>query len=430
MENLLQDIRYGVRMLTTRPAFTFVAAISLALGIGANTTIFTIVNGLLLTPIPVHDPSTLAMVFTTDSVTGTIGGLGNYLPMSFPNYQDIRDQNDVFERITAVSFGGGIVSGEDEPTTLPGFLVTHEYFDVLGIEPALGRFFRPDEDENPGTHYVVVISHGLWERRYGADAGVLGRDLNINGVPFTIVGVAPEGFAGTLQGFQPDLIWTPFMTYPTLLPVNFRDWPENRRALLVTSVIGRLKPGVSHETANTAVQTIAQRLEEAYPDVNSNRGAEVTEFTQLFNPTAQGLASTMGGVLMGIVGLVLLIACANVANLLLARAATREKEIGVRLALGAGRHRADALHMRLAECRGHLLLVVVALLNRSDRAVEGLGQPGIVRISAGDLRLVPLRRLAPRHVLDRWPYLVQGLEADSEQSEQGGCILTPPTFQG
>ncbi len=339
MENLLQDIRYGVRMLTTRPAFTFVAALSLALGIGANTTIFTIVNGLLLTPIPVHDPSTLGMVFMTDSVTGSIGGFGGYLPMSFPNYEDIRDQNDVFERMTAVSFGGGIVSGEDEPMQLPGFMVTHEYFDVLGIEPELGRFFRPDEDENPGTHYVVVISHGLWERRYGSDAGILQRDMNINGVPFTIVGVAPEGFAGTLQGFQPDLIWTPFMTYPTLLPVNFRDWPENRRAGLMTSVIGRLKPGVSHQAADAAIQTIARRLEEEYPDVNSNRGAQVTEFTQLFNPTAQGAASTMGGVLMGIVGLVLLIACANVANLLLARAATREKEIGVRLALGAGRHR-------------------------------------------------------------------------------------------
>jgi len=339
MENLLQDIRYGVRMLTKRPAFTFVAAMSLALGIGANTTIFTVINGLLLTPIPVHDASTLGMVFMTDSVTGTVAGFGGYLPMSFPNYEDIRDQNDVFEQMTAVSFGGGILTGEDEPMQLPGFLVTHEYFDVLGIEPALGRFFRPDEDENPGTHYVVVISYGLWQRQYGGDERMVERKININGVPFTVVGVAPEGFTGTLQGFQADLIWTPFMTYPTMLPVNFRDWPENRRAGLMTSVIGRLKPGVSHQTANTAVQTIAQRLEEEYPEVNSNRGADVTEFTQLFNPTAQGAASTMGGVLMGIVGLVLLIACANVANLLLARAATREKEISVRLALGAGRHR-------------------------------------------------------------------------------------------
>jgi len=339
MENLLQDIRYGVRMLTKRPAFTFVAALSLALGIGANTTIFSVINGLLLTPIPVEDPSRLGMVFMTDSVTGDIGGFGGYLPMSYPNYEDIRDQNDVFEQLTAVSFGGGIMTGDDEPQQLAGFLVTHEYFDVLGIEPALGRFFRADENENPGTHNVVVISYGLWERQFGADEGMVGRDIDINGVPFTVVGVAPEGFSGTLQGFQPDLIWTPFMTYPSILPVNFQDWPDNRRAGLMTSVIGRLKPGVSHEVADAAVQTIAQRLEEEYPEVNSNRGAEVTEFTALFNPTLQTGASMTGWVLMGVVGLVLLIACANVANLLLARAATREKEISVRLALGAGRHR-------------------------------------------------------------------------------------------
>ncbi len=339
MENFFQDIRYGVRMLTKRPAFTAVAALSLALGIGANTTIFTIINGLLLTPIPVEDPSTLGMVFMTDSVTGSVGGFGGFLPMSFLNYEDIRDQNDVFDEMTAVSFGGGILTGQDDPTQLPGFLVTHEYFDVLGIEPALGRFFRPEEDENPGTHLVVVLSHGLWERQFGADPGVLDRKVTINGAPFTVVGVAPEGFSGTVQGLQPDLIWTPFMSYPQILPVNFQDWPDNRRAGLMTSIIGRLKPGVSHDAANTAVQTIAQRLEEEYPEVNSNRSAEVTEFTQLFNPTAQGTATTMGWVLMGVVGLVLLIACANVANLLLARAATREKEIGVRLALGAGRHR-------------------------------------------------------------------------------------------
>ena len=339
MESLLQDIRYGVRMLTTRPAFTAVAVLSLALGIGANTTIFTVINGLLFTPIPVHDPSRLAMVFTTDSVSGSAGAFGNLLPVSYPNYENIRDQNDVFEQLAAVSFGGGILTGEDEPQQLAGFLVTHEYFDVLGIEPALGRFFRADEDENPGTHNVAVISHGLWERQFAADEAVIGRDISINGVPFTIVGVAPAGFSGTVQGFQPDLIWTPFMSYPAILSENIRDWPESRRAGLLLSVIGRLKPGVSHAAARNAVRTIADRLAAAHPEANSNRSAEVTEFTQLFNPQAQGAAMQMGGLLMGIVGLVLLIACANVANLLLARAASREKEIGMRLALGAGRQR-------------------------------------------------------------------------------------------
>ena len=339
MEHLLQDIRYGVRMLTKRPGFTAVAALSLALGIGALTTIFTVINGLLLTPIPVEDASTLAMVFMTDETTDSVGAFGGYLPMSFPNYEDIRDQNDVFEKMTAVTFGGGILTGEEEPVQLAGFLVTHEYFDVLGIEPALGRFFRPEEDENPGTHSVVVLSHGLWERQFGADPNILDRTININGVPFTVVGVAPQGFTGTVQGFQPDLIWAPFHSYPQLLPSNFQDWPDSRRAGLMTTVVGRLKSDVTHDAANSSVQTIARRLSAEFPEVNSNRGAQVTEFTQLFNPQAQGAANVMGGTLMGIVGLVLLIACANVANLLLARAATREKEIGVRLALGAGRHR-------------------------------------------------------------------------------------------
>jgi len=338
MENLLQDIRYGVRMLIARPAFTLVATLSLALGIGANTTIFTIINGIFLTPIPVEDPSTLAMVFTTDS-SQSIAGAGDLRGVSYPNYEDIRDQNEVFESMTAITFGGGILTGDDESQQVPGFLVTHEYFDVLGLDPTIGRFFRPEEDEDPGTHLVVVLSHGLWERLYGADPGIVGRKVNINGAPFTVVGVAPEGFSGTMQGFTPDLIWAPFMSYPQFLPANMSDWPESRRALLMTTVLGRLNPGVNVETADAAVKTIASRLEEEYPEVNANRGAAVTDFTQLFNPQVSSQVGAMGGVLMGIVGLVLLIACANVANLLLARAATREKEISVRLAMGAGRYR-------------------------------------------------------------------------------------------
>ncbi len=339
MDTALQELRFAVRTLTKNPAFTIVATLSLALGIGANATIFSIINGILLTPIPVEDPPSLAMVFTTDPSQGGIPGLGGLMPMSYLNYEDFRDQNDVFEQMTAVTFGGGILTGQDEPQQLPGFMVTHEYFDVLGVEPAVGRFFRADEDEIPGTHHVVVLSHGLWTRQFGADEQVIGQTISLNGVPFTVVGVAPEGFSGTVQGFAPDLVWTPFMTYQTLLPTNFQTWPDNRRALLMMTVLGRLRPGVSHETANAAIQTIAARLEQQYPDVNSNRSAEVTEFTALFNPTLSGQLGVMGGVLMVIVGLVLLIACANVANLLLARAATREKETGIRLALGAGRRR-------------------------------------------------------------------------------------------
>ena len=339
MENLLKDIRYGVRMLTTRPGFTAVAALSLALGIGANTTIFSIINGLLLTPIPVKDPSSLAMIFMTDPTVSAANPFGGFLPISHLNYEDIRDQTDVFESTTAVAFSFGILSGEGEPQPLTGFLVTHEYFDVLGLEPAAGRFFRPDEDENPGTHYVIVISHGLWERQWGSDPAIIGQTITLNGIQQTIIGVAPKGFAGTIQGLNQDLYWAPFMSWPVNLPTAYRSWPENRRAGLMNPVLGRLKPEISHEAADAAVKIVGDRLAEEYPEVNTNRSATVTEFTQFFNPQAAGQIGAMGGMLMLIVGFVLLIACANVANLLMARAATREKEIGVRLALGAGRVR-------------------------------------------------------------------------------------------
>lgn len=338
METLLQDIRYGVRMLTRNPGFTLVAALSLALGIGLNTTIFTVINAVLLTPVPVEDPSTLALVFTTDTQQeGSI--FGNLMQMSYPNFEDFRDQNDVFESLATFSFGGGalvVEDGDAQPTQ--GFMVSGNYFEVLGVEPAAGRFFLPEEDETPGTHMVMVISHGLWERQFGSDPGAVGSTVKLNGVPYTIVGVAPENFRGTFQGMQPDLVWTPIMTYQFILPPAFREWPESRRALLM-SVFGRLKPGVTVEQADAAFETIALRLENEYPEVNSGRSATVTEFTSLFNPNQEDQFSFIGIVFQAIVGVVLLIACVNVANLLLARASSRQKEIGIRLALGAGRNR-------------------------------------------------------------------------------------------
>jgi predicted permease len=339
MESFLQDIRYGIRMLASRPGFTAVAALSLALGIGANTTIFSIINAILLTPVPgIEDTSRLAMVFTTDA-SQQVGGTLRLMQMSYPNYKDIRDQNDVFEQLAAFTFGGGtLVADEGEPYGVAGFMVSGNYFDTLGVEAALGRTFLPEEDETPGTHLVMVISHGLWERQFGSDPNVIGKTLGLNGTPFTVIGVAPEGFQGTFQGMGADLVWTPMMTYQQILPLAFRDWPESRRALLM-NVFGRLRPGVTVEQADAAIRTIAARLESEYPEVNTNRGASVTEFTPLFNPQQEQQVELIAIFFLGIVGAVLLIACVNVANLLLARAATREKEIGLRIALGAGRTR-------------------------------------------------------------------------------------------
>ncbi len=340
MESFLQDIKYGVRMLASRPGFTVVAALSLALGIGANTTIFSIINAVLLTPIPgLEDTSSLAMVFTTDSGQEGGGGMGRLMQMSYPNYEDFRDQNDVFEELATFTFGGGtLLAKEGDPQNVAGFMVSGNYFDALGVKAVMGRTFLPEEDETPGTHLVMVISNGLWERQFGSDPGVIGSTLNLNGIPYTVIGVAPEGFQGTFQGMGADLVWTPMMTYQQILPVAFRDWPESRRALLM-NVFGRLRQGVTVEQADAAISTIAGRLESEYPEVNTNRGATVTEFTPFFNPQQEEQLELMALFFMGIVGMVLLIACVNVANLLLARAATRGKEIGLRIALGAGRIR-------------------------------------------------------------------------------------------
>jgi len=265
MGNLLQDIRYAVRVLIKSPGFAAVAVLSLALGIGANTIIFTIINAVLLTPIPVRDMSSLAMVFTTDSKQAN-NPLGNLMQLSYPNYEDFRDQNDAFQGLTAFSFGGGTLVGDEGPEVVQGFLVTGNYFEVLGVEAVLGRTFLPEEDKTPGTHLVMVISHGLWERRFGADPNIIGGTLKLNGSLFTVVGVAPKNFRGTIQGFPADLVWTPMMTYQQILPADFRTWPESRRALLM-SVFGRLKTGVTVEQADAAFKTIATRLEEEYPDV-------------------------------------------------------------------------------------------------------------------------------------------------------------------
>ena len=337
MGHLMQDIRYGVRLMTANPGFTAVAALSLALGIGANTTIFTVVNAVFLSPLPVRDMSSLAMVFTTDSKQAG-GALGNLMQVSYPNYVDFRDQNSVFEQLAAFAFIGGTLNAEEGPRAVQGFMVTGSYFDTLGVKAVQGRTFSPEEDRTPGAHPVMVISYGLWQRQFGGDRSVVGSTMRFNGLPFTVIGVAPENFSGTIRGFPGDLIWVPAMMYPQVLPPEARDWPESRRALIM-SVFGRLKPGVSVQQADAALKTIAAGLESAYPEANDSRSASVTRFTPFFNPALESQLVLVFSLMMAVVAVVLLIACINVANLLMARASRREREIGLRLALGAGRVR-------------------------------------------------------------------------------------------
>jgi macrolide transport system ATP-binding/permease protein len=337
MDTIWQDVRYAVRTLVNAPAFTIAAIVSLAIGIGANTTIFTLLNTLFLNPLPVARPSELVAVLTVASKNAT--QFGNLLPLSYPNLEDFRARNSVLTDLAGYSPPLPLsLTTEQEPQRVFAQLVTGNYFDVLGIRPAAGRFFSPDEDRTPGTHPVAVIGYGLWQRRYGGRPDAIGLTIALNRRTFTIVGVAPEGFKGVTSMFGPEL-WLPSMMSAEMQPRQSGSWLDERAAV-VFSTAGRLKPGVTIARAEANFKTIAQALEHEYPEPNAGRSVTVMPLAEAtIFPGMRGMLMLAGGVLMTIVGLVLLIACSNVANLLLARATARRQEIAMRIALGATRGR-------------------------------------------------------------------------------------------
>lgn len=325
---MIADLRYALRQLVRRPVFTLVALFTMALGVGANTAIFSIVNAVLIRPLPVEKPDELVDIYTLD------GDETFYNPHEYPDYLEISADRETFTDVIAYAADFVNLTAGTESEVLFGEMVSGNYFEVLGIPAARGRTIQSGEDDLPGTA-VVVISDGLWKRRFGGDPGVVGKTLTLRGMPFEIVGVAPDWFKGVWVGFTVD-VWMPASATTYMDPTSTGLDVRSGRNWLVK---GRLHPGVSAEQAQVRMDLLASRLQ-ALPDFPVDRTFHVIPTKDVrLHPNIDGVMLPVAALLMTVVGLLLLIVCSNLANLLIARALGRRREIAIRLAVGAGRGR-------------------------------------------------------------------------------------------